>query len=501
MLALTAFIYYPMYHQQPTIIMMRTSLFLFLTALFALGLRAQEEGYRIEVDVNHLQAEQALLANYFGDKTYKADSAQVSEGHFVFEGEAPLDPGMYIVYFSANKYFEVVIDQDQHFRLQTDTTDLVGNMQVEGSEGNTLFFDDLHFLAAQRQKANQLNAQLQQAAKGTEAHQQAQAGLQKINEEVMSYREQLIANHPDKLYPKMLLTLKEPVVPPPPPDADSLYRFRYYRQHFFDDIDLGDQRLLRTPLLHQKAMQYVDKLTYKHPDSIIVSVDRIISLATDTLVFRYFVQTFLNNYANSKIMGMDAVYVHMVETYYMTGRAYWVDEETLQKMVERAVAISPTLIGRKAPDFRMQTLDGSYLSLHEVKAPYTILYFWDYDCGHCKKVTPKLAEAYQAYIDAGVELITVSINGSIQTWKEKVKEYGLEGIPMADPARKSGFDRKYDVRSTPRLFLLDKDKIIRAKHISVEQMEELLDRFLVEDGLMEPRPEEASDDTPEGDRE
>ena len=33
-------------------------------------------------------------------------------------------------------------------------------------------------------------------------------------------------------------------------------------------------------------------------------------------------------------MGMDAVFVHMVENYYMTGE-YWVEEDQLKKIEER----------------------------------------------------------------------------------------------------------------------------------------------------------------------
>ena len=35
-------------------------------------------------------------------------------------------------------------------------------------------------------------------------------------------------------------------------------------------------------------------------------------------------------------MGMDAVFVHMVENYYITGQCDWIDEEQLKKITERA---------------------------------------------------------------------------------------------------------------------------------------------------------------------
>ncbi|MFK7971817.1 MAG: TlpA family protein disulfide reductase, partial [Bacteroidia bacterium] len=81
-----------------------------------------------------------------------------------------------------------------------------------------------------------------------------------------------------------------------------------------------------------------------------------------------------------------------------------------------------------------------------------------------------------------VTLVTVSINGDLEVWKEKLGEYGFDkhGLNLQDHARATGFDDKYDLSSTPRLFILDKDKKILAKQIAYDQMEEILDRYLEE---------------------
>ena len=147
-------------------------------------------------------------------------------------------------------------------------------------------------------------------------------------------------------------------------------------------------------------------------------------------------------------------------------------------MEERALALTPTLIGRKAPNFRVQDSKEEFIALHDVDAKYTVLYFWDYDCGHCKKITPQLMELYADKLDHDkVALFSVSINGSVDIWKEKIDEYKVVGIATQDHYRKSGFDQMYDIRSTPRIFLLDEKKNIVAKQISVEQLEDLLQKL------------------------
>ena len=47
--------------------------------------------------------------------------------------------------------------------------------------------------------------------------------------------------------------------------------------------------------------------------------------------FKYYLVHFLNEYAKSKVVGYDAMYVHLVDKYYSTGLAPWTDEEQLEK--------------------------------------------------------------------------------------------------------------------------------------------------------------------------
>lgn len=441
-----------------------------------------QSGYEINVKVDGFTASEAYLAYYYGDKQYIKDTASVSNGAFVFEGEEALDGGIYLVVLPpSNSYFELMVDKDQHFSVETDTVDYVANMKVKGSRENELFYEDIHFLGAKRVRANELNAKIKEVGKGSAEGKKLQEELSGIDGEVKAFRKAFMEKNPDLFYTKVLTSMQEPEIPETPRDengnvTDSTFAYRYYRAHYFDYLDLKDDRMLRTPILHNKIEQYIERLVPKHPDSISLAVDQIIdrSRGNDD-VFQYLVVHYLNKYATSKIMGFDAIYVHMVEKYYLSGEAWWTDEETLKKMEERALAISPTLVGRKAPDFRVQAMDGTWKQLHAVEAEFTLVYFWDYDCGHCKKITPRLAETFRKFKDEDVALFAVSINGDIDIWKKKVDEYGLtSAINVQDHYRRSGFDQMYDIRSTPRLFILDEDKKIIAKQISVDQMDEIL---------------------------
>lgn len=453
-----------------------------------LSLQAQD-GYEIRVEMEAFPTDTCHLAFHLGDMQYYKDTAAVKDGAVVFKGEETLPGGIYLVVFPPkNNYFEILLDKDQHFTLKTDSADFVGNMQVTGSEDNKLFFQDLKFIAQQRKKATELQEKAQNVEEGSPESKQMKEEMNAIDKEVKTARAKLIEANPEMLYAKILKAMKEPEVPEAPVnengEKDQNFAFRYYRSHFFDNIDLTDERLMYTPIMYNKVKQYLERLTPRHPDSINVAIDYIVDKSRPNKeVFKFLVVKLLNKYVESKIMGMDGVYVHMVEEYYMSGDAFWTDEEQVKKMEERALAIAPTLIGRPAPNFRVQDINEKWYNLYDIPNEYTILYFWDYDCGHCKKVTPALAEKYKSELaDKGVALFTVSINGDVEEWKKSVEEYGLTGVVTQDHKRQSRFDQMYDVRSTPRIFILDKEKKIIAKQLEVEQISEVLDHHMGVDG-------------------
>jgi len=245
-----------------------------------------------------------------------------------------------------------------------------------------------------------------------------------------------------------------------------------------------------------KMEQYLDKMTAKIPDSIIVSAEVLIKNSTSNdEVFKYVVSHITSTYERSKIMGMDAVFVHMVEKYYMTNKCSWVDSTQLSKIVERAEKISPNLIGKVAPEFMdyygkpfMKDPDGKPHTLQSLKAKYTLLVFYGPTCGHCKKELPKIKNSLDSLIILGADIKTyaVATEFDIDEWRKFIVDqqtqdwlnvadisFDNEGNPLAN----SDWRDKYDIYSTPVIYLLDKEKRILAKRINNTQLVEIITRI------------------------
>ncbi|MBT3621927.1 MAG: DUF5106 domain-containing protein [Flavobacteriales bacterium] len=321
-----------------------------------------------------------------------------------------------------------------------------------------------------------------------------------IDTKVKSFRTEYINKYADKFFSKIVIATTEIEIPESPLDStgnpDKTFPYRFYKRHFWDNIDFSDERMLRTPIFYNKMDQYLDKLTAKHPDSINISADVLVTLSkANDEIFQYVVSYITSTYERSKIMGMDAVFVHMVENYYITNQCDWVDSTQLVKIADRAQKIAPNLIGRKASEFLdfygrpfMKDTAGVLHTLQEVKEDYTVLVFFGPTCGHCKKEIPKIKHDVDSLISAGynIETFAVATEFDKSEWKKFINTQKIgDWINVADinhddegnPVASSDWRDKYDIYSTPVIYLLDKDKKIIAKRITHSQVIEIVSRL------------------------
>ena len=425
-----------------------------------------------------------------GDKQYIKDSTRVDDkGRFVFKGDVPLAQGIYIAVMPPdNKYFEVIVDEDQQFKMTADFSSPINTMKVTGNDENQRFYSYLKYLNDQKTKSKPLTDRTEALQKADSLgfrnapeFKEIQAEMAVIEEEVKAYKNKFIEDNPKALLTKVFLASKDPDVPGAPllenGRPDSTFAWRYFKDHYWDLIDFSDDRILKTPVYHSKLERFMTKTIHQIPDSVIVEASKLIEKTRKNKeLFKYTVFWITSHFETSKQMGMDAVFVHMAKSYYMTGQAYWADSTTIAKISDRAKKLSYTLIGNKAPNLIMNDTTGKIQILHAFSKDYTIAYFWDPDCGHCKKVTPVLKEFYDKFkTELSVEVYAVNTNEKDrEEWLKYINEHKLNWINVEDPEQKTAYKYLYDIYSTPVIYLLDKDKKIIAKRLGAEDLENFI---------------------------
>lgn len=485
---------------------MRKILLLSFLILSSLGF-----SQKIKLKVTGQKDTTVFLIKYYGKNLLYADTAEMKGGVVEFNGKKQ-KPGIVGLLLPGQKYFEFIYNNED-INLETKGPDFIENMKVKASKENQIFIDYIHFLNKNRELASKLTKEREGLKKDDKTYTKLTSQLDSISKLVSTYQEDQANKNTNLLVGKIIRMSTDIHIPDAPKNnkgevIDSLFAYHYYRAHYFDNIDLKDDRLVNTPVFHNKLdFFFGPNMLLQHPDTITKYAFWFCDqLDPKSEMFKYAVIHITSNAEKSKIMGMDKVFVKMGDRYYCSKNAegkspaYWMTEEKLDDLCKKVKTNLHLVQGEIPPNIILRdTTDANWKDFYSLKSDYTILYFWEPTCGHCKKATPKLQTLYdQKLKNRSVEVFGVSkaIGEDFKLWKTFIKEHKLSYINVAltdklykaavEDARQFvpkyttleslNYADTYDIYATPRIIVLDKDKKIIAKGLSVSQLEDFMDR-------------------------
>ena len=307
---------------------MKKIVLLFVLVLTSLA-SVFSQGYEIKVKVEGVQDTVMYLGHYFSDKKYVIDTARVdSKGNCVFAGDEKLRNGIYIIVLPSMNmtYFEIIIgNEPQKFSIETSTDQFVNNMKVKNSTENTMFNDYQRKMIVLQEKHMALMEQKNHHANNEDSLKIINDQLVEVGKQRHEYILNMIEKNSKAFFSKVLKSMVEIEIPDPPKDengniTDSTFQWRYFKKHYFDNIDFSEAGLLRTPIFQGKLNYFFDKVVVPVPDSMKYEADRVIAMAYagDTLMFRFVAAHLVNYFESSKIMGFDEVFVHIAEQWYLS---------------------------------------------------------------------------------------------------------------------------------------------------------------------------------------
>lgn len=445
--------------------------------------------YDIKVDIKNYENDTLVVGYFYGDKQLVRDTLySEKKGKFRLTGKDTLDAGIYMLLTHPDKeYVQFHVNEDnKEFEIEFDYKDKT-KTKFKKSPDNNRFKEYIAMLTELRPRAQVLRDTINGMEERSEDATVFKTELEQIDQKVNSKQEELMTKYPQTLTAKILKANKEIEVPEfEDAEEPQSARYHYYKAHYFDNIDLGDPHSLTIGVLPGKLENYMKKLTSNHPDSITKSLDIILEkMEPAETTYRYYLSTYLNEYGKSKIIGYDAIYVHLVDNYYSDGKAPWVSEENLLKIVDNANKIRPSLIGKIGADLKVFGEDGkTTISISEIDYEYLVLLFWAPDCGHCTKMMPTFVEFNDKWKDSGVKVFAICTKHQDKTkncW-EKLEEKNMLGfINAADQYHRSRFKMKYNVSTTPKVFILNKDREILLKNLGADQLEDAFKELLRKD--------------------
>ena len=465
---------------------------LLLSALFAaIGLTSfAKEGYRIEVKFKQdVQDTFVYLAHYYAKPLptiYKTDSGRVvNKRTVVIESKDSVLGGVYMILFANRaKFTEFVLNNGDTYTMTIDTTDMPKNISFKTSEENSRYVEYERFLIDYGSKQQKMIEGLKTAknAADTQALRDKSGVLAK---ELYKYRANYAQKYPGTYLANVFNAMWTPEVPEGKhyltdgKTEDTTFAYKYYKQHYWDKFNFNDSRIMNSPVYDGKLEEYFNRLVYPMPDSVNYESDKLLAKTRKSSeIFKYTLQWLAGNTEKSKVMGMDEAFVHLVENYYMKGDAFWLDSASLSKYEDRAKKIAPNVLGNIAPDLDAQdvwTLQDKKLS--DQNSKYTLVIFWSKECSHCLAEVPQLDSVYNKVLkQRGVKIYAFSTEGELSDIQKKIKTLKLEDwTHVVDAHNTTNYREKYDVYSTPKIYLLDENKKIIGKGLDHSNVVDVLD--------------------------
>lgn len=474
-----------------------------------------QSGHEIKINLQHCKDTVAYLAFYQFDKLYISDTCKkVVNGNIVFKGKKNIDKGVYFL-LSQEKgnYFDFIIDeQSQKQQINSDKSNLLENLKAVNSKQNENFFDYIRFVSAKNKEFDSFKKSIKEQKKSDSTALLAKE-FKILNDAILSNDLNTI-NQNKGNYLSEIINLKTDKVAKDIPKAtngrpDSIFAYHYYKNHFWDNVNFQNDATMRNPFFANKIKQYFNTVVIQNPDSICVEIDRMMLKTKEgTKMNMLLLAYFTSAYEIPKIMGMDKVFIYMVDNYFKTGKAKGVyDDSVIKIIINRGNVLAPLQLGKMAPDLNMIDIAGhdkiakmgfdtaktseeitkiyyenkseieqSYVTLSSIKADYLILLFWDVDCGHCQKEVPKILEIYHDLLKEkkDVKVFGVYTQNEFDKYKKYIIDNKLDWINVYDGVHINNLKDKYDVVTTPVIYILDKNKVIKAKGIGSESIRSII---------------------------
>ena len=456
--------------------------------LVSLAPQARAQKYEMRFEMPKHDTGMYYIGYHYRDELVPLDSVQAIPGRSssaevvaLFKGNRKWETGIYALWKKGDKkpITDFTIDGSQRFTLSLSPANEVLPEWVTGSEANKVMFTYESKLTEAKGRAREIEKRKKDPA--TKA--QAEKEMEALADEMKAFEENYFAKNKKYYYARVAGMLRNPEVPEEVEDKPL-----YFRTHYWDGVDLKDHSLVRTPDLFNKMNYYFFGVLYHaDADTIMRYADRLLeSMNGDTLMMRYVLDFIMPRYYRStKNVGWDAVWCHLVRTWYLSGRCPWATRGDIIYKQKEVAKLEQSLIGAIGQELWMADTNQSedpkdWISSHRFPQKYVILWFWDPDCHHCQEQTATLKTLYDSLSAAGnklFEVYAVGFEADVAKWKKYVRDHQLPFVNVGGSNVNIDYQIAYNVHGAPTMIILDQDRrIIMNKVLPTNQILPFLKR-------------------------
>ena len=120
-------------------------------------------------------------------------------------------------------------------------------------------------------------------------------------------------------------------------------------------------------------------------------------------------------------------------------------------------------VGDRAPELRLQSIDGKTVSLADLRGKVVLVHFWATWCPPCVEEIPTLERFYLQVLGTDIEVLAVSVDDSADALKTFLEKNKVHFPVLRDPGGKAA--ASYGTRKFPETYVVGRDGVVRYKVI------------------------------------
>jgi len=120
-------------------------------------------------------------------------------------------------------------------------------------------------------------------------------------------------------------------------------------------------------------------------------------------------------------------------------------------------------VGDRAPEVRLQSVDGKTVSLADYRGKVVLVHFWATWCPPCVEEIPTIERFYQQVMGTDIEVLAVSVDESADALKAFLEKSKVHFPVLRDPGRMAA--GSYGTLMFPETYIVGRDGMVRYKVI------------------------------------
>jgi peroxiredoxin len=460
-----------------------------LLYIFALLVFQECQAQIISIRYQDFAFKEAKLAYAYADGIYHLKSTTLNENGFGLFDNTSLETGIFYVFLSDSISYEFFYDEADPSKIAFNYNK-EQNVMVLTAPKTTMEYDN--FLRSLQKTSNdgifnENNRDVPKKGKQTFLAETKNKYINTLKDSLIDITIQNLQSNNLKAYLKAQHSIAIPDYMPPEHifNKDSSiwrYQLSYYYKHYLDNLDICNKHLIHTPIYTQKINFYLDQVTSQEPRHLVNSVDYLLGKASCDSTTQHFMAAYLlEKYNKRKNNTVDEyVYLHIIEKHYLQSGYSWITNKDLSILNREYNRRKPASIGEIAPNIVLPGPDDDTIRLKDIQNEFILLYFFNYDCPLCNKITPEIKKLLSRYDYLDIRVVTVCIGENKEMWKNYIYEKNISNwINLFGNGEINQIAYKYNLSYTPTLLLVDKDKKIIDKNLNIAQLEKLFLRIAI----------------------